>query len=253
MEADESISRQDDWYGLIGYPLDHSFSPAYFRQKFLQEQIRADYSAFPITSIDELLPLIASMPQLRGLNVTTPYKESVIPFLNDLSPEARAIGAVNCIVIRNGQLTGHNTDWTGFRDSLPAPAKAEMMKALVLGAGGASHAIRYALRQMDISYHTVSQTEGKGDFVYRDLTADIIENHHLIINTTVLGTKGKGLPDLPYSALQTGRHMLYDLVYNPAVTPFMEEGLKYGAAVKNGEEMLIGQAEASWILWQERR
>ena len=239
-------------YGIIGYPLGHSFSPAYFAAKFAREGIDALYEAFPLERIETFPALLTAHPRLRGLNVTTPYKQTVMPYLHELSDDARAIAAVNCISIKEGRLTGYNTDWIGFRDSLQPLLQPHHLSALVLGNGGASLAVRYALREMGIPFYTVSATEGKADFLYREISADIVEAHPIIINTTILGTQGRGCPQLPYDAL-TLRHLLCDLVYNPAVTPFLEEGAKHGAVIKNGQEMLERQAEASWDLWQSFR
>jgi shikimate dehydrogenase len=235
-------------YGLLGYPLGHSFSPAYFAEKFAREGIDAVYSTFPLEHIEDFPALLAAKPALRGLNVTTPHKEAITPYLDELQADAAAIGAVNCIVIKPGRLSGYNTDWIGFRDSLQPLLQSHHKAALVLGAGGASMAVRYALRKMDIPFHTVSRTVGKADFTYAEVTPALLTAHPVIINTTTLGTQGKGLPALPYQALSPS-HMLYDLVYNPAITPFLEEGLKRGALVKNGLEMLERQAEASWEVW----
>lgn len=246
MDADEPTNL----YGLIGYPLGHSFSPAYFSEKFLREGIDAAYAAFPLENIEALPLLLEAHPQLRGLNVTTPHKQAAIPYLNAISDDARTIGAVNCIAIKQGRLSGYNTDWTGFRDSLQPLLQPHHTLALVLGNGGASLAVRYALSRLNIPFHTVSETEGKGDFLYRDITPEILQEHAIIINTTILGTGGEGLPKLPYGAL-TPAHLLYDLVYNPAVTPFLAEGIKYGTTIKNGLEMLNLQAEGSWAIWQE--
>jgi shikimate dehydrogenase len=236
-------------YGLIGYPLGHSFSPAYFAAKFAREGIHASYEAFPLQRIEALPALIAGHPDLRGLNVTTPHKQSVIPYLHEMTGSARAIGAVNCISIRGGRLCGDNTDWTGFRDSITPLLQPHHTTALVLGNGGASLAIRYALTQIDMPFHTVSQTEGKADFLYGEITHHILQAHPVIINTTILGTGGVGCPDLPYDAL-TEQHLLFDLVYNPSLTQFLKEGIGRGAAVSNGLNMLERQAEASWAIWQ---
>jgi shikimate dehydrogenase len=237
-------------YGLIGYPLTHSFSPAYFSEKFAREGIEATYAAFPLAQITDLPALIAEHPYLRGLNVTTPYKQSVLPYLNSTTDDARAIGAVNCISVTNGRLRGHNTDWIAFKDSLSPLLKSHHTRALILGSGGALSAVKYALDHLAIPHNTVSRTPGKGDYLYEDLTSSIIATYPIIINTTTLGTHGIGCPALPYEAL-SDRVLLFDLVYNPALTPFLAQGIEYGAAVKNGLEMLHLQAEASWAIWQQ--
>lgn len=236
-------------FGLIGFPLGHSFSPGYFAAKFARLGIDATYEAFSLESIDALPELLREKVP-RGLNVTTPHKQAVIPFLDALSDDAAVIGAVNCIDIRDGKLTGHNTDWSAFRDSLKPLLGAHHTQALVLGNGGASMAVRYALQQLAIPFRTVSATPGKADFLYSDLDAATLEAHPVIINTTILGTLGEGLPQLPYEAI--GRqHILFDLVYNPPLTPFLDEGRKRGAIVRNGHEMLRLQADASWAIWNE--
>ncbi len=234
-------------FGLIGFPLGHSFSPAYFAAKFERLGIDAHYEAFPLDSIDAL-PALLRERSPRGLNVTTPYKQAVIPFLDALSEDAAAIGAVNCIDIRNGRLTGHNTDWSAFRDSLKPLLGTHHTQALVLGNGGASMAVRYALQQLKLPFQTVSATPGKADFLYADLDAAILEAHPVIINTTILGTLSEGLPQLPYDVLTRG-HLLFDLVYNPPLTPFLAEGQRRCCVIRNGHEMLRLQAEGSWEIW----
>ena len=238
-------------YGLIGYPLSHTFSPAYFSEKFEREGINASYQAFPLEDIAGLPALLKQHPHLHGLNVTTPHKQAVFPYLDAISEDARIIGAVNCIDIRMGRLSGFNTDWIGFRDSLQPLLGPHHTTALVLGSGGASLAIKYALDTLGIIHHTAARTRAKGHYLYEDITPSVIDQHTLIINTTTLGTHGVGLPALPYTAL-TDRHLLYDLVYNPAITPFLARGREYGATIKNGEEMLHLQAEASWAIWQQQ-
>jgi shikimate dehydrogenase len=172
-----------------------------------------------------------------------------LPYLHDLQPDAAEIGAVNCISAEAGRLKGHNTDWTGFRDSLLPLLRPHDTSALVLGSGGASLAVRYALRKIGIPFHTVSRTPGKADFTYGNITPALLKAHFIIINTTTLGTGGRGKPALPYDALEP-EHLLYDLVYNPEVTPFLEEGARRGAVTRNGLEMLERLAEASWKVWQ---
>jgi shikimate dehydrogenase len=236
-------------YGLIGYPLSHSFSPSYFEGKFAQEGIRATYTAFELRDINELPELVRSHPDLVGLNVTTPHKQDVIQFLSGLSDDAGDIGAVNCISIRHGKLLGYNTDWIGFRDSLIPLLKPQHTAALVLGGGGASLAIAYALRALQIPFMQVSRTSRAGSVAYDALTTDIIASHKLIVNTTTLGTMGEGLPPIPYRGISS-EHLLYDLVYNPEITPFLAEGAQREAQVCNGLRMLHRQAEASWDIWQ---
>jgi shikimate dehydrogenase len=239
-------------YGLIGYPLSHSFSPAYFAKKFAEQCIDADYKAYPLASIEELTALLNNTPSLQGLNVTIPYKQQVIPYLDAIDAAAKAIGAVNCITIKDGILTGYNTDWVGFTDSIRPLLKAHHTHALVLGSGGSSKAVVYALRQLGIQYSIISRAGG--DYQYNQLTENIIQAHTIIINTTPLGMypHTDNAPDIPYQFLTTS-HLLYDLVYNPAETLFMQKGIAAGATVKNGYEMLILQAEASWRIWNTNR
>ena len=238
-------------YGLIGYPLTHSFSPAYFARKFAAEHIDAAYQAFPLTQIGELPQLLATHTNLRGLNVTIPYKQAVMPLLHGVDAGAAAVGAVNCIDIRDGKMTGYNTDVIGFRQSLIPLLQHGHTHALVLGTGGASRAVVYVLQQLGIPYLLVSRRQGSGNITYADVTADVIATHTLIVNTTPLGMypHTAALPPLPYAAIGSG-HLLYDLIYNPDITSFLAAGAAQGAATKNGFEMLELQAEASWDIWQ---
>ncbi|MDE7438100.1 MAG: shikimate dehydrogenase [Muribaculaceae bacterium] len=246
-------------YGLIGYPLGHSFSAKYFNEKFAEEGIDNSYRLFPLQSIDELGNLLESYPALQGLNITIPYKEKVIPFLSDISPEALAIGAVNVIKINNYNegripiLSGYNTDWKGFSLSLIPLLNESVKSALVLGTGGASKAVCYALKRLGITPHLVSRSHSSSEYIYKDLNEDIIKENLLIVNTTPLGMSPNvvSCPDIPYHYL-TDRHICYDLVYNPEVTEFMTRSAHYGATVKNGLEMLHRQAELSWEIWNAR-
>lgn len=237
-------------YGLIGYPLGHSFSPAYFSEKFAREEIHAKYEAYPLERIEQLTALLADNPHILGLNVTTPYKEAVIPFLDALHPAAEKVGAVNCIDIRDGKLTGYNTDVIGFEQSLKPLLTPEINSALVLGSGGAAKAVCYVLEQLSIAYTIVSRTAGNERKTYAELTPTDLEECKLIVNTTILGMYPAidTLPALPYEYL-TARHVLYDLVYNPAETKFLQKGIAASATVKNGQEMLELQAEAAWSIW----
>lgn len=238
-------------YGLIGYPLSHSFSPAYFAEKFAREGISGRYDAFPLQRIEDFPALLSGHPQLRGLNVTIPYKEAVIPYLDSLHLHAEKIGAVNCILFKDGKLIGCNTDWAGFSDSLTPRLAAHHTRALVLGTGGASKAVCYALQRLGVSFRKVSRHPQKSVLDYASLTAEMIEETPIIINTTPLGMHPEilGLPPIPYEAIGP-QHLLYDLVYNPALTRFLEEGKKSGAWILNGQEMLERQAEYSWRIWQ---
>ncbi len=238
-------------YGLIGQSLDHSFSASYFQEKFQQEGItNARYVNFPLKSLDEFKNLIAT-EQLSGLNVTIPYKESIIPYLDDLSAEAAKIGAVNTICFENNKLTGHNTDVYGFSQSIKPFLESQHENALVLGTGGASKAVSHALTALGIQVYFVSQTKsGDRYFSYDKLNDQLIHHFKLIVNCTPLGTypNTKEKPSLAYEGLSKD-HLLYDLVYNPAETSFLNEGKKKGASICNGLSMLQLQAEKSWELW----
>lgn len=241
------------YYGLIGYPLSHSFSPAYFGAKFEKEQIIADYSAYPLAKITDFPALLKQFSgNLKGLNVTIPYKQAIIPYLDQLLPAAQEIGAVNTIQFKNNQLIGHNTDVYGFEKSLIPLLKPNHQKALILGTGGASKAIIYVCNQLQISYQLVSRTPKENAITYQDLTPEIMMQYSLIINTTPLGMSPNldTCPAIPYKHL-TNHHLLYDLVYNPAITQFMQKGIDQNAVVKNGLEMLHLQAEKAWQIWNK--
>lgn len=240
-------------FGLIGYPLSHSFSKKYFSEKFQEEQIRdCQYELFPLETIDELNGLLKKSPELAGLNVTIPYKELVIPFLNEMSSVVAEIGACNCIRIENGKLTGHNTDVIGFQKTLEPKLKPHHNKALVLGTGGAAKAVHYVLRQKGIEYAEVSRTAKGETLSYDQIDEKIMASHTLIINTTPLGMYPdvETIPSLPYHLISP-EHYLYDLVYNPNPTLFLQKGIEGGAAVENGSEMLRIQAEESWKIWND--
>ena len=243
-------------YGLIGKTLSHSFSENYFTDKFQVEGIdNAEYRLFELESIDLLPSLIATHPTLSGLNVTIPYKESVIPFLDSLSTEAEEIGAVNCIKIEGGKLIGHNTDCYGFRNSLEQFLGTEHPeRALVLGTGGAHKAVCHTLRQMGIIPTTVSRTADKGNLTYSEIDAEILESHRLIVNCTPLGTypRTEEAPALPYELIDD-RHYIFDLVYNPSRTLLMRKCEANGAKVMCGYDMLTLQAERSWEIWGGRK
>ena len=237
-------------YGLVGYPLDHSFSPAWFAEKFDREKIRdASYSLFPFQDITQFPAFLTANPDLWGFNVTIPYKERIIPFLHHLDPVAAAVGAVNCVAVgADGLLTGYNTDAPAFRVELLGLVGAERPAALILGSGGASKAVAYALRELGIDHLVVSRTPGSGQISYCDLSAETVAAHRLIINTTPLGTFPdiSACPPILYDNL-TSRHFLFDLVYNPPLTEFMRRG--QGAKTLNGYGMLVRQAELSWEIW----
>ena len=244
-----------DKYGLIGYPLGHSFSISYFNQKFTDEGINAKYENYEIASIDELTEILDSTPELRGLNVTIPYKEKVIPFLDSISPEARAIGAVNVIRVTHEKnktiLKGFNSDVIGFTQSIePMIDKKWHKKALILGTGGASKAISYGLKSLGIEPVFVSRYERPNTIQYEMITPEVVKEYNVIVNCTPLGMYPNTdiCPNLPYEAMDN-HTILYDLIYNPDQTLFMRKGAEYGAEVKNGLEMLLLQAFASWEFW----
>ena len=239
-------------YGLIGYPLSHSFSPAYFKKKFAEQDIDAVYELFPIEHISDFPLLFDKHPRIQGLNVTTPHKVTVIPYLDELNDVAAEIGAVNCIVIRDGIKKGYNTDATGFEQSLNPLLQPGHTQALILGTGGSSRAVAYALTQLGIRFQKVSRHESKGVLTYGQLTPEIITQHKLIINTTQLGMYPlvDAAPLIPYEGVGD-HHLLYDLIYNPEVSKFLAAGIERGATTKNGFEMLQLQAEAGWQIWNQ--
>jgi shikimate dehydrogenase len=244
-------------YGLIGFPLTHSFSKRYFTDKFEREKIKeSSYGLYEMQTLDAL-PELLKKNGLVGLNVTIPFKKDVIPFLDDLDDaSAQRIGAVNTIkIFADGSTKGFNTDYYGFRQSLTEWLERHgetyrHFKALVLGNGGAAKAVQVALQDLEIDYKMVSRQAGAESLLYQDLTEEIMNDHSLIINTTPLGTypKIEGCPDLPFEWV-TSKHYLYDLVYNPAETVFLKNGLEKGAAVQNGLKMLELQAEKAWEIW----
>lgn len=244
-------------YGLLGYPLTHSFSKRYFTDKFEKENIDSTYENFEIDSIDKFHGIIKNNPEIIGLNVTIPYKEQVIPFLDELNDSAREIGAVNTIQVKRGesgtQLKGFNTDTFGFEASLKPHLKEHHKKALILGTGGASKALKYVLTKLGIDFISASIEELKNNEIrYEDIDEKIIAERLLIINATPLGTfpKINACANIPYEFI-TKKHLLFDLVYNPEITQFMQKGLDKGATVKNGYEMLLGQAEKAYEIWNE--
>lgn len=245
-----------DLYGLIGHPLGHSFSKKFFNEKFQNEMIDAEYRNFDIDTIKSFPTIIEEYSNLRGLNVTIPYKELIIPYLDELSEDAQAIGAVNVIKIsRNHEgvhLKGYNSDVIGFTDSIRPRLKPFHKKALILGTGGASKAIRYGLYKLGIETCFVSRRPKEGMLTYSDLTANIMAEHTVIVNCSPVGMfpHTDERPDLPYQFIGS-HHILYDLVYNPDETLFMKSGREQGATTKNGLEMLILQARAGWNFWNE--
>ncbi len=238
-------------YGIIGFPLTHSFSPFYFTEKFAKEKRNAEYLPFTLKIIKQLPGLLENFPEMIGLNVTIPLKTDVISCLNYISDEAREINAVNCVKIVEGKLYGFNTDHFGFTETLKPLLNNEMNKALVLGTGGSSKAVCFALSQLGIEYKLVSAS-GKGDLSYNELTEEILQEHLLIVNTTPLGMfpETDQYPDIPYQFLSE-KHLLYDLIYNPKETVFLLKGKEHKTRIKNGYEMLIAQADKSWEIWND--
>lgn len=240
-------------YGLIGTPLSHSFSQRWFTELFTREGLPFHrYELFPLADIAELPALLRNTRGLAGLNVTIPYKETVLPYLDAVDPLAAAVGAVNTIVIRNRHTTGYNTDVEGFRSTLLPLLNESRPRALVLGTGGASRAVAFVLRELGIKFRMVSRSPERGDLTWDQVDPIVTKVCTLIVNTTPLGMHPKvdAAPPLPYEAIGP-KHLLVDLVYNPAQTLFMRLGAANGASVANGLRMLEGQAEAAWRIWRE--
>lgn len=247
-----------DKYGIIGHPLGHSFSKNYFNEKFHDEGIDAEYINFDIQNIGNLPEVLATNPELKGLNVTIPYKEKVLSYLDYISVEARAIGAVNVIRVEhkgnNVLLKGYNSDVIGFTRSIEPILEKFHRKALVLGTGGASKAVSYGLRSLGLETVLVSRFERPGTIQYKDITPDVVREYKVIVNCTPCGMypNYEECPELPYEALDS-HNLLYDLIYNPDETLFMKKGKEHGATVKNGLEMLLLQAFASWDFWHQEK
>lgn len=240
-------------FGLIGHPVSHSFSKKYFTEKFAKEKIEdCSYELYDLPDIQKLPSLIKENKELKGINVTIPHKQAVIPFLDEIDPSAQKIGAVNVIKVEGNQLKGFNSDYYGFQQSLIKQIGDLRPSALILGTGGASKAIGVALENLGITYKYVSRTKKDNAFTYTELDNEKLEEYKLIINTTPLGTSPntEAAPDIPYEFLSSS-HFLYDLVYNPSETLFMKKGKEKGASVKNGLEMLVLQAEKSWEIWNQ--
>lgn len=246
-------------YGLLGYPLGHSFSRDFFNRKFQDENIDAEYLNFEIPEIGFAKEIILENLELCGLNVTIPYKQLIIPYLNDLSEEAQAIGAVNVIrITRNGKklhLKGFNSDVIGFVKSIQPLLEPHHKKALILGCtGGASKAVRYGLEtKLNLEVKGVSRRPSESNITYKDVTPELLEEYTVIVNCTPSGMYPhvNECPELPYEAL-TSKHLLYDLIYNPEETLFLQKGAQQGAKIKNGMEMLLLQAIASWEIWNRK-
>ena len=244
-------------YGLIGYPLGHSFSKNFFNEKFHSEDIDAEYVNFEIPTIDEFLQVIAANPTLNGLNVTIPYKEKVISYLDEVDKDAAAIGAVNVIKFEHNKgklkLIGYNSDVIGFSRSIEPLLESYHTKALILGTGGASKAVNYSLKKLGLSTLFVSRTKHTENTVtYDELTPELMDEYKVIVNCTPVGMypQADKCPEIPYECL-TPRHLLYDLLYNPNTTLFMKKGEEQGAVVKNGLEMLLLQAFGAWDIWNK--
>ena len=239
-------------YGIIGYPLGHSFSRGFFTEKFARESIDAQYLNFEIPDVAMLSDVLRDNPELRGLNVTLPHKQAVIPLLDEMSEEAMEIGAVNVIRVRNGKLKGFNSDIIGFTNSIKPLLQPHHRKALVLGTGGASKAIRVGLNRLGIEWTYVSRSPRDGMVTYEDITAETLQEYTVIVNCSPIGMfpKVDAAPAIPYELLSP-QHLLFDCVYNPEETLFMKKGREQGATVKNGLEMLHLQAIASWNFWNE--
>ncbi|MCE3279117.1 MAG: shikimate dehydrogenase [Bacteroidetes bacterium] len=267
------VSDMKNKYGLIGYPLSHSFSKSYFNEKFEKENITdCEYELFPIKKIEELNSLIQAQPALKGLNVTIPYKETVIPFLDELDETAKAVGAVNCIKIENHDsqkdsklsksnfpnqtLKGYNTDVFGFRQSIKPFLETQHERALILGTGGASKAVHHVLKEIGIDCYFVTRdkttSENEKIFEYSELNEYMIAAFKLIVNTTPLGMfpDVNTSPEIPYQYI-TSSHLLYDLIYNPSETEFLKQGKAKGASTVNGLSMLKQQAEEAWRIWNK--
>lgn len=243
--------------GLIGFPLGHSFSKNYYASKFEKEGISdIDYDLYPMEDVLQLQALILKDSSFKGFNVTIPHKQAILTLISNFSEEAKEIGAVNCITVHrlgNGiTLTGYNTDAFGFQQSLSPLLNKNHQRALVLGNGGAAKAVFFALKKLQIPYTVVSRNRDNGDMTYKELNSETIKNHQLIVNCSPIGTfpNVDQCPDIPYQYI-TADHLLYDLIYNPEETLFLKKGKEKGAAIKNGYEMLVLQAEKNWQIWQK--
>ena len=245
------IEKENKLFGLLGKNISYSFSKDYFLNKFTAENLRYEYINFDLENLSTLKNLL-KRKDISGMNVTIPYKQEVIPFLDELDPVAKAIGAVNTIVFKDNKCLGYNTDHVGFQTTLINHLKPHHNKALVLGTGGASKAVSYVLKKLKIKEIKVSRSEGKGRKAYHQLSAKDYKEHNLIINCTPLGTypNTDAYPPIDYRQINS-EHLLYDLIYNPEVTAFMQMGKDKGATVLTGYQMLVEQAKASWSLWMD--
>ena len=241
-------------FGLLGKNISYSFSKKHFTEKFLKEnRIEYRYENFDMNTIDEFPIVLQNNTNIKGLNVTIPYKESIIPYLQKLSKKAKKIGAVNVIrFTSNGKLKGYNSDYYGFKKSIEPLLKSHHKKALILGTGGASKAIKYALKELEIPYTVVSRNGNEKQLSYDQLTANTIETHQILINCSPLGTSPntEAFPLIPYQYI-TSKHLAYDLIYNPEETVFLSKAKAQGAITKNGHEMLLLQAQKAWEIWNK--
>lgn len=240
-------------FGLLGFPLSHSFSPSYFSNKFLEEHTDAEYHLFEYDVIQEGISELRKLEQLQGFNITIPYKEKIIEYLDDISESAQKIGAVNTVLVTENKWIGYNTDYIGFIETLRPLLKPDSKRAIVLGTGGASKAVLYGLGELGIQHTSVSRDKKKGDISYEELTSEVISMNDIIINTTPLGVYPKvGLyPNIPYHSIRPNSIMI-DLIYNPKQTIFLKKGLAQGANIENGLNMLYIQAEKSWNIWTQK-
>ncbi|NQX85884.1 MAG: shikimate dehydrogenase [Flavobacteriaceae bacterium] len=250
---DKTPEKQKVRFGLIGKNIAYSFSRRYFTQKFKDEGLDTySYENFDIDDISQFIDILATQKNIKGFNVTIPYKEAIMPYLHKLNKKAEAIGAVNTIrFTKKGTLVGYNTDYFGFKKSLEPLLKSHHKNALILGTGGASKAIAYALKSLGIAYAFVSRQPSKQvTYTYTSLSENVIKTHQIIINCTPLGTypNTEDCPDIPYHALTTN-HLLYDLIYNPKETTFLKQGNTYGCQTFNGYSMLELQAKKAWKIW----
>lgn len=241
-------------YGLVGYPIGHSFSGEYFSAKFLTEKIEAVYHNFPMQDVADIVPILEKNSEIEGFNITIPHKTNILPYLDSMDEGAQKVGAVNVVKVTRSQgryiLKGFNTDVIGFENSLKPHLRSCHKKALVFGTGGASKAVVYVLHTLGIEYAYVSRNVKQGQLTYSDLTPEIIAEHKLLVNCTPLGMSpniGK-CPDIPYQAINSD-HYLFDLIYNPEISEFLNRGKTKGATIKNGLEMLYLQADAAWEIW----
>lgn len=241
-------------FGIIGYPLGHSFSPGYFNEKFQNEGIDAYYDKYELPVITDLMAIVEYTEELCGFNVTIPYKEKVMSFLDNVSPEARAIGAVNVVKVSHKEgkpyLEGYNSDLIGFTRSIEPLLQPHHTKALILGTGGASKAVSYGLHQLGLETLLVSRSKKDNTIQYEQITDELLKEYTVIVNTTPCGMAPHfdECPSIPYEFI-TSHHLLYDLIYNPDETLFLKKGKDQGAVTKNGLEMLLLQAEAGWEIW----